>query len=227
MQQGAAVARAPDEMSARLQDLYARLSDLKLRASDLQVRQGQIAEQRGNTPPAARAKLDAPWASAQHEYASTMIQIEDLQRQIADLQHARDMASAPPITIQAPGDPGDIAPQAITIQPPPAPPLFDREQVNIFASGAFLLMLPLVLALARRVWMRTGSRPSTVDFDASPRLQRIEQAIESIAIEVERIGEAQRFTTKLLGERAADTVAPRLPQAAPVPRREPGTITPH
>ena len=227
MLQGAAVARVPDETSARLQDLYARLSDLKLRASDLQVRQGQIAEQRSNVSPAARAKLDAPWASVQHEYASTMIQIADLQRQIADLQHARDMASASPVTIQGPGGPGDIAPQAITIQPPPAPPLFDREQINVFASGAFLLMLPLVLAFARRVWMRTAPRATVADLDASPRLERIEQAIESIAIEVERIGEAQRFTTKLLGERAADPLAARLPQAASVPRREPGTITPH
>jgi len=203
MQQAAAVARVPDEMSARLQDLYARLSDLKLRASDLQIRQGQIAEQRGSASPAARAKLDAPWASVQHEYASTMIQIEDLQRQIADLQHARDMASAPPITIQGPPDPGDVAPQAITIQPPPAPPLFDREQVNLFASGAFLLMLPIVLAFARRVWMRSGRRASAVDVDDSPRLQRIEQAIESIAIEVERIGEGQRFLTRMQTEQRA------------------------
>jgi hypothetical protein len=34
------------------------------------------------------------------------------------------------------------------------------------------------------------------------RLARLEQAVESIAIEVERISEGQRFTTKLLSERA-------------------------
>ena len=34
------------------------------------------------------------------------------------------------------------------------------------------------------------------------RLARLEQAVESIAIEVERISEGQRFTTKLLAERA-------------------------
>ena len=47
-------------------------------------------------------------------------------------------------------------------------------------------MIPLVLAFARRIWMRSGPRVTTVDFDSSPRLQRMEQAIESIAIEVER-----------------------------------------
>jgi hypothetical protein len=55
----------------------------------------------------------------------------------------------------------------------------------------------------------------------------MEQSIESIAVEVERIGEAQRFTTKLLTERPLAAEVNRIaPAAAPV-RREPGTITPH
>jgi hypothetical protein len=39
------------------------------------------------------------------------------------------------------------------------------------------------------------------------RLERIEQAVDSVAIEVERISEGQRFTTKLLSDRGAD-IAP-------------------
>ena len=54
----------------------------------------------------------------------------------------------------------------------------------------------------------------------------MEQAIESIAIEVERIGEAQRFTTKVLSERQPEPVADRISSAQGA-RREPGTITPH
>ncbi|MEO8562929.1 MAG: hypothetical protein ABI601_12680 [bacterium] len=53
------------------------------------------------------------------------------------------------------------------------------------------------------------------------RLARIEQAVESIAIEVERISEGQRFTTKLLAERAqADQI--RLGDA-PVSERRPSS----
>jgi hypothetical protein len=37
--------------------------------------------------------------------------------------------------------------------------------------------------------------------DLTTRLERMEQAIDSIAIEVERISEGQRFTTKLFAER--------------------------
>lgn len=44
---------------------------------------------------------------------------------------------------------------------------------------------------------------------ADGRLEQIQQSIDSIAIEVERITEAQRFTAKLMAERAEE---PRLPR---------------
>lgn len=37
---------------------------------------------------------------------------------------------------------------------------------------------------------------------ADARLSRLEQAVDAIAVEVERISEGQRFTTKLLSEQA-------------------------
>ena len=37
--------------------------------------------------------------------------------------------------------------------------------------------------------------------DADARLERIEQAVDAMAVEVERISEGQRFTTRLLAER--------------------------
>lgn len=49
---------------------------------------------------------------------------------------------------------------------------------------------------------RTGTGPQ------DQRLARIEAAIETVAIEVERISEAQRFTTRLLTERAAIAAVP-------------------
>ena len=40
-----------------------------------------------------------------------------------------------------------------------------------------------------------------VDSVTAARLERIEHAVDAIAIEIERISEAQRFTTRLLNER--------------------------
>jgi hypothetical protein len=60
---------------------------------------------------------------------------------------------------------------------------------------------PLARAYARRV-EQEGARPH-IPSEVTARLERMEQAIDSIAVEVERISEGQRFTTKLLSERTA------------------------
>jgi hypothetical protein len=69
--------------------------------------------------------------------------------------------------------------------------------------------IPLVRALARK-WERGPTRTS-VSPEVEQRLARIEHSVDAIAIEVERISEGQRFTTKLFAERAGDPV--RIPQS--------------
>ena len=67
------------------------------------------------------------------------------------------------------------------------------------------------------MYFRSKTRPSQAAH-LSPatedRLARIERAVDSIAIEVERISEAQRFTARLLaeGRRPADALAAADPQ---------------
>ena len=48
------------------------------------------------------------------------------------------------------------------------------------------------------------------DRELTARMERIEQALDSIAVEVERISENQRYTTKLLAEREGVVVPRRL-----------------
>ena len=83
--------------------------------------------------------------------------------------------------------------------------LYTEMNDLIAMLGTFTIMgvvlYPLMRALARRIESRSqapGALPAT---DA--RLERMEHAIEAVAVEVERISEAQRFTTKLLAERTA------------------------
>jgi hypothetical protein len=63
---------------------------------------------------------------------------------------------------------------------------------------------PLARAYAKKI--ERGGDPARVPNDVSARLERMEQAIDSIAVEVERISEGQRFTTKLLAERSGAPV---------------------
>lgn len=59
----------------------------------------------------------------------------------------------------------------------------------------------IVLALIQRRRGNPQLEQRTLD-EIATRLARLEQLAESTALEVERIGEGQRFTTKLLGERS-------------------------
>ena len=66
--------------------------------------------------------------------------------------------------------------------------------------AATAIGVPIAQAFARRIGSRPERAPAMPP-DVTARLERMEQAIDSIAIEVERISEGQRFTTKLLSER--------------------------
>ncbi len=49
--------------------------------------------------------------------------------------------------------------------------------------------------------LERGADQPKVPAEVTQRLERMEQAIDSIAVEIERISEGQRFTTKLLSDR--------------------------
>ncbi len=77
---------------------------------------------------------------------------------------------------------------------------------GMLAGVAIVLGLPLVRAYSRKVELQ-GAQPR-VPPELAARLERMEQAIDTIAVEVERIAEGQRFTTRLLAERAGGSGAP-------------------
>ncbi|MGQ0642705.1 MAG: hypothetical protein ACT4P6_18330 [Gemmatimonadaceae bacterium] len=81
-------------------------------------------------------------------------------------------------------------------------PLAGMLMIVILAIG-----VPLVRAMGRR-W--EGERLQRPDTESAQRLARIEQAIDAMSLEVERISEGQRFVTRLLSDKAPERVA--LPQ---------------
>ena len=66
--------------------------------------------------------------------------------------------------------------------------------------------IPLVRGIVRR-WDRKGAAPEVAP-DTAARLERIEQAIDAMSIEVERIAEGQRFVTRLMTDRAERVALP-------------------
>jgi hypothetical protein len=91
-------------------------------------------------------------------------------------------------------------PFVYTGQPPNDRPVFPGEAVDIaigfFVTCAVIIVgWPISRALGRR-FERRGAQPA-LESGMSEQLQRIEQSVEAIAIEVERISESQRFLAKL------------------------------
>lgn len=94
------------------------------------------------------------------------------------------------------------------IEPPPVASrrgLPDGVVDIVQAFGGMIVLVvvggPLARAFARRIDRRTTTTPAALPPEVSQRLAAIEQAVDSVAVEVERISEGQRFTTKLLSDR--------------------------
>ena len=101
----------------------------------------------------------------------------------------------------------------------------------ITLAGVMAVVITTVAALVgiglitRALWLR-GSRAKSVGASRiDERLERLEAAVDVIAIEVERISESQRFTVSLLSDRLPPRVdrVGELPSAAAARR----VNTPH
>lgn len=93
------------------------------------------------------------------------------------------------------------------LQPMPPTPHIPFEVVlivrEVFTTIAIIALgIPIIRALTRRFLAPRPVAPALPP-EVMQRLERIEQAVDSIAIEVERVSESQRFTTKLLTERGS------------------------
>lgn len=75
----------------------------------------------------------------------------------------------------------------------------------VMGSLAFMVVgWPIARALARLIDRRLQAAPGAAlpDRQLTERLETLERNIDTVAIEVEKLSEAQRFTTRLLQERA-------------------------
>jgi len=94
--------------------------------------------------------------------------------------------------------PGAVVPQPdLSRQGPP-------EEVFVLTGIFFLVVLmPISIAFARRIWRRGKDAVTKLPQEIYDRFARVDQSLDAIAVEVERIGEGQRFLTKLQTEQRA------------------------
>src|SRR5688572_16358634 len=146
----------------------AREAQQEIREAQQQLREARTADQRG----AAEQEM----FGAQQELRAAEEQLRQLERQRAS-EHVFTSQAPRDFRPQIPGEAVDIA-------------------IGFFITCAVIIVgWPIARALGRR-FERRGA-PLAVEAGMTEQLQRIEQAVEAIAIEVERISESQRFLAKL------------------------------
>lgn len=105
--------------------------------------------------------------------------------------------------------------QTVIGMPPPGeiipPQAVDISIAFFLTIAAIIIGLPIARAFARRMDRKGGV--AQVPREVSAQLEHLNQAVDAIALEVERISEGQRFTTRLLSEQR-DAAQQTLPSGA-------------
>lgn len=166
-----------------VQQLLGRRDELSSQLSSVAARRNSLSEQIRSAPDgASRTGLEA--------------RIRLLDQRILQLE--TDIAVVGQQLAAAPGD--------LVAFMESRPSGGDDEQ---FGEGMAAGTIPLLLVIGivagyRRFRRRRGPKvagaPANLLTESAQRLERVEHAIEAIALEVERVGEGQRFVTRLLAE---------------------------
>ncbi len=114
----------------------------------------------------------------------------------------------------------------LTLQPDFSPPQEEIPPEVVTLSIAFFVTCAVIaigipLARAYGRWLdRRGQASSAASPETEQRLTRIEQAIDAVAIEVERVSEGQRYTNRSISEMRG-LPAPDPGAGWPLPVRDP------
>ena len=128
-------------------------------------------------------------------------QIRENVRAQLEAERARAAGQAVPTPPTPPGEPTvvTVPPFGFGHNEPDFPPELVDISIGFFVTmAAIIIGLPLARAFARRM-DRRGAAPQ-IPSEVTVQLNQLTQAVDAIALEVERISEGQRFTTKLLTE---------------------------
>ena len=188
--QNAGVARALQEAQTAQRDA-AQQAQRELQQAQRELQQAQREAQQAQRE-AQQAQQQAQ-IQAQQAQREAQQGLKELQAELARrAREGQPMVQFPPF----PGSGPQIPEGAVIIS------------VAFFVMCAVIAIgVPIARAIARRMDKRNAVAPGA-DADTRNRLERIEQAVDAIAVEVERISEGQRFTTKIISERG-------LPQPDP------------
>ena len=187
-----------------------QLADLGGQAANLRATLSRLNRQLNNM------RIDNPArAGVQQQAANVASQLAVVEGKMAELQTR--------IAVAVNVSPDRITEQGTVLPPNNSFPFRRNPDPDMVFGLSFVLamciVLPISIAWAKRIWRGKPQAPAPRMDDIAPRLERLEQAVDSIAIEIERVSEGQRFVTQILAERPTQASQPQdsaLPEGQPV-----------
>ena len=166
------------------------IAALRARRSELSDQLSSASQRRRSTRDALRTATGADKAGLEQHLGVLDARIARLESDIDET--GQQLASLEATRVGTTGSPG------ARVIFPPARGLNMTPVAIIFT---IFVLCPLAVSLSRLFWRRGNvQRASLASVADSQRMERLEQAVDSIAIEVERISEGQRFVTRLMSE---------------------------
>lgn len=96
-----------------------------------------------------------------------------------------------------------LVPQGTILIPPRTAAEGRADNAERAAGMAATILLPVLALFWFRAWRRRrrrGGRSAESAIIHDERMERLEQAVDAIALEIERVGEAQRYQARMLAE---------------------------
>ncbi len=101
-------------------------------------------------------------------------------------------------------------PEAVVLQPPPYRTIDNRIPEEVIPLMGMVMTTVLALAIGypivrtvMRIIERRSDRSLVKGEDVAVQLRALQDSVDTMAIELERISEAQRYSAKLLAEKSA------------------------
>ncbi|HTL94818.1 MAG TPA: hypothetical protein VL157_04710 [Gemmatimonadaceae bacterium] len=149
--------------------------------------------------------------AAQAQARAAQEQARQAVREAEQAQHGQTAPPAPPGPIPGVPDAPPI-PQIPGTQPPFEFPYGMRTTIEHVAIEFFVMIVAIffVVPIARAFARRIDKKPvaSPLDQGLTEQLKRIENSVDSMAIEIERISESQRYMVRLQSDRGASAALP-------------------
>ena len=195
----------PADPRAVLDGMRASRRELREPLSQLEGRREEIADQ-----------LRDPMVNGADK-AGLEARITEVDARIKSLE--QQLSTADLGVAQAAAIPGAVVPDR--------PPVRTGPPEEVFVLGGMFIvfaLFPLSIAYARRIWRKSAGTIANLPKELAERFTRLEQAVDAIAVEVERVGEGQRFLTRAMTDQGGRALGAGQQPMEPLAVRDRETV---